>query len=54
VLEFDGLRVFIDPISARYLEGTTIDYVFSSTGAGFRFTNPQAKGTCGCGSSFAV
>jgi iron-sulfur cluster assembly protein len=54
VLEFDGLRVFIDGVSARYLEGTTIDYVLGKSGAGFKFNNPKAVGTCGCGSSFAV
>jgi len=54
VMEYDGLKVFVDPVSARYLAGTTIDYVFSATGAGFRFNNPKASGTCGCGSSFAV
>jgi iron-sulfur cluster assembly accessory protein len=42
------------PISARYLEGTEIDYVMGMAGAGFKFNNPQARGTCGCGSSFAV
>jgi iron-sulfur cluster assembly accessory protein len=54
VMELDGLRVFIDPVSARYLEGVTIDYVFGMHGAGFKFSNPRATGTCGCGSSFAV
>ena len=54
VLQYDDLAVYIDPISARYLEGTEIDYVLGATGAGFKFNNPQAKGTCGCGSSFAV
>jgi len=48
------LKVFIDPISARYLTGTEIDYVLGTTGAGFKFNNPKAVGTCGCGSSFAV
>ncbi len=54
VLEYDGLKVFIDAVSARYLEGTEIDYVLGMTGAGFKFNNPKATGTCGCGSSFAV
>lgn len=54
VLEFDDLKVYVDPISARYLGGTEIDYVLGTTGAGFKFNNPQATGTCGCGSSFAV
>lgn len=46
--------LFVDPISARYLAGTEIDYVLGTTGAGFKFNNPNAVGTCGCGSSFAV
>lgn len=54
VLDFEGLQVFVDPVSARYLQGTTIDYVFGMTGAGFKFNNPRATGTCGCGSSFTV
>lgn len=52
--EQGGLRVFVDPVSARYLKGTTIDYVLGMTGAGFKFLNPNAVGSCGCGSSFAV
>lgn len=52
--EVDGLKVFVDPVSARYLEDVVIDYVFGMNGAGFKFNNPKATGTCGCGSSFAV
>ncbi len=48
------LTVYVDGISARYLEGTTIDYVMGAQGAGFKFDNPKAVGSCGCGSSFAV
>ena len=54
VLEYEGLQVYVDPVSARYLTGTEIDYVMGMTGAGFKFNNPKAVGTCGCGSSFAV
>ena len=54
VYEQSGLRIFVDPVSARYLEGTNIDYVLGMAGAGFKFNNPKAAGTCGCGSSFAV
>ena len=54
VLEYEGLRVFVDPVSSRYLKGTTIDYVLGMSGAGFKFLNPNAVGSCGCGSSFAV
>ena len=52
--DYDGLRVFVDPVSARYLEGTEIDYVFGPMGSGFKFNNPNAVGSCGCGSSFNV
>lgn len=54
VYEQHGLRLIVDPISARYLTGTEIDYVFGMQGAGFKFNNPNAIGTCGCGSSFSV
>ena len=54
VLEYDGLTVFVDAVSARYLTGTEIDYVMGMSGAGFKFINPKASGTCGCGSSFSV
>ena len=54
VYEQSGLTVFIDAVSARYLQGTNIDYVLGMAGAGFKFNNPNASGTCGCGSSFAV
>ena len=54
VIDYDGLRVFVDPVSARYLQGTVIDYVLGMQGAGFKFNNPKAVGSCGCGSSFAV
>ena len=54
VLAYDGLDVFVDPISSRYLVGTMIDYSLGMTGTGFKFHNPKATGTCGCGSSFTV
>jgi iron-sulfur cluster assembly accessory protein len=54
VYEQSGLTVYVDAVSARYLEGTSIDYVLGMTGAGFKFSNPKAVGTCGCGSSFSV
>lgn len=52
--EQSGLKIFVDGLSARYLQGTSIDYVLGQTGAGFKFNNPNASGSCGCGSSFAV
>jgi len=54
VIGYDDLQVYVDVISARYLQGTEIDYVLGSTGAGFKFNNPNASGSCGCGSSFSV
>lgn len=54
VYEQNGLTLYVDAISARYLEGTTIDYVMGMAGAGFKFNNPKARGSCGCGSSFTV
>ena len=52
LLKFDDFVVYMDPISATHLEGTQIDYVTSLMGAGFKFNNPNATKTCGCGSSF--
>jgi len=54
VLELGGVRVFVDPFSAQYLQGVEIDYVSSMMGQGFTFRNPNASGGCGCGSSFTV
>ena len=54
IYEYDGVRVFVDPTSAPYLIGTRVDYVDGLHGAGFKFVNPNADRTCGCGSSFSV
>jgi iron-sulfur cluster assembly protein len=54
VLPVGGVRVFVDGFSLQYLNGVTIDYVSSMQGAGFTFTNPNATGGCGCGSSFTA
>jgi len=53
VLEYDGVRVLVDATSAEHLAGTEIDFVSSLHGGGFRFSNPKASHTCGCGSSFS-
>jgi iron-sulfur cluster assembly accessory protein len=53
VLEQDGVKLYVDPMSSMYLQGVTIDYVVGLQGAGFKFDNPNAKSTCGCGSSFS-
>jgi iron-sulfur cluster assembly accessory protein len=52
--EQDGIKFFVDPMSAMYLQGVTIDYVQGLQGAGFKFENPNAKTTCGCGQSFSA
>lgn len=54
ILDVSGIRVFVDPFSAQYLEGIEIDYVTGMMGSGFAFNNPAATGGCGCGSSFTV
>jgi iron-sulfur cluster assembly protein len=54
VLEEKGVRLFVDMFSAQYLNGVQIDYVSNVMGAGFTFTNPNATGSCGCGSSFTA
>lgn len=53
-LESQGVRLLCDQMSLMYLAGTEIDYVESVQGSGFKFTNPNVKSTCGCGSSFSV
>jgi iron-sulfur cluster insertion protein len=52
VSEYEGVRVLVDATSAQYLVGTQIDFVSSLHGGGFKFSNPKATHTCGCGSSF--
>ena len=47
-------RVFVDQASMLYLDGAEVDYVETLEGSGFKFNNPNVKGTCGCGSSFSV
>ena len=54
ILDNDGFKVFVDPFSAQYISGVTIDYVTSMQGSGFTFKNPNATGGCGCGSSFTA
>lgn len=53
-LESFGVRLYVDPKSFLYLMGTEVDYVDSLAGAGFKFVNPNAKRTCGCGESFSL
>jgi iron-sulfur cluster assembly protein len=50
----EGSKVFVDPKSYTFIDGTTLDYDTSLVSRGFLFDNPNAKGTCGCGVSFTV
>jgi iron-sulfur cluster assembly accessory protein len=54
VIEFGDVRVVVDAASREYLEGTVLDYVTGLHGSGFKFENPKANRTCGCGSSFSA
>ncbi len=54
IVEQGGVKLFVDPTSLQYVHGTMLDYVKGLHGAGFRFVNPNATRTCGCGSSFSV
>lgn len=55
VVDVKGVRCFVDPMSSMYLLGVEIDYVEGQFGqSGFSFKNPNAKHTCGCGSSFSA
>lgn len=52
--ESQGVRIFIDPKSLAYLEGTELDFVREGLNEGFKFNNPKEKDRCGCGESFRV
>jgi iron-sulfur cluster assembly protein len=54
LIEQDGARVYVDPKSLVYLNGTTLDYVDTFQQKGFQFKNPQQKSECGCGESFSI
>lgn len=54
VVDCGGVQVFVDPQSASMLTGVTVDFVDSIDGSGFKFENPNAKASCGCGNSFAA
>ena len=53
-LEFHGVKVVVDPFSAPYLQGSTIDFLEGLQESGFKIDNPNASGSCGCGHSFQV
>ncbi|HYE31635.1 MAG TPA: iron-sulfur cluster assembly accessory protein [Methylomirabilota bacterium] len=53
-LDFHGVAVLVDDVSANYMRGSVVDYVDALTGGGFKITNPNAKQSCGCGKSFSA
>ena len=54
VFESEGVKIFVDQNSLKYIQGLSLDFVESIQGRGFAFTNPNAKHSCGCGHSFSV
>lgn len=54
VFEFDGVRVFLNPLHKQYLQGSLVDFRDELIGAGFHVENPNVKRQCGCGTSFDV
>ncbi len=54
VFDYDGIRIIVDELSLRYVDGSTVDYTESLMGAGFQVNNPNVVAACGCGSSFRV
>src|SRR5678816_1062809 len=54
VFESHGVKLYVDPISVRYLKGAEVDFVDTITGGGFTIKNPQAVSTCGCGQSLSL
>jgi iron-sulfur cluster assembly accessory protein len=54
VFESHGVKLYVDPISVRYLGGAEVDFVDTVTGGGFTIKNPNAVSTCGCGHSFST
>ncbi len=53
-IEDRGVRILTDPESQTFLDNTTVDYVDSLQGSGFKLLNPNAKSSCGCGDSFSI
>jgi iron-sulfur cluster assembly accessory protein len=54
VVQVGDVKVFVDPLSAPMLAGVTVDFQDSMDGSGFKFTNPNASASCGCGKSFSA
>ncbi|GAB4357445.1 MAG: HesB/IscA family protein [Methylohalobius sp. ZOD2] len=54
VVEFGDVQVFVDPDSMPFLKGVKMDFVEGLDGTGFKFENPNARASCGCGNSFSA
>ncbi len=54
VFDSNGIKIFVDQKSLKYLDGTVLDYTKEGLQEGFKFTNPNVKDECGCGESFTV
>ena len=54
MFESNGIKIFVDQKSLKYLDGTVLDYTKEGLQEGFKFTNPNVKDECGCGESFTV
>lgn len=54
LFEVDGAKIYVDPKSLVYLNGTTLDFVETFQQKGFKFVNPQVRSECGCGESFSI
>ncbi len=52
VFEHEGIKIYVDPLSLGYMDGSSVDYVDDVLGGGFKIENPNAVSSCGCGSSF--
>lgn len=52
IFEQQGLKIFVDDLSLKYMDGASVDYVDDTLGGGFKIENPNAVSSCGCGSSF--
>jgi iron-sulfur cluster assembly protein len=53
ITETDGIKLIVDEVSIKYLQGATVDYVEGLTASGFKIINPNAASSCGCGQSFS-
>ncbi len=54
VVEYEGFKVLVDPLSVPLLSGVEVDFIDNIDGSGFKFNNPNASSSCACGSSFSA